>query len=430
MFKTINSEKGIALVVSLMVLVALTLMGIAAIMTSSLDMRISGNEKVAMQAAYASEAGIAEALGRLNLDSADPNSIAAPSTPNPPWPATWANNTGGNYNSWEETFNGAISAIDVTEGVSYNYSVTISYKDLDTDRVAFYNQTSGYSNADTATGGNPVYQIVSVGSSGSYRSRTSLEVTKEVYNYQIRGGLNANGPIQINGSPTVDGNAHTADGTAGQGTCNTASLTGNLPAVNANGATTVVGGGGTVDPAPVNDATYTVADPWTALGITQGQFNTLFTTKDISYTGAPAGNIWIGGTGTVSSANPNTQNYDANPTNGIAGSGILVVHNPNFVPGSCPGDLYTSPDPANVCYREKAPAILDVNKGTFKGVIIADQVNLAGNVTIIGSIISLTTVVTSATASGNPSIIYSCEAIEKFAGGKIKSKLAWNRLEN
>lgn len=440
MLNTLKNEKGIALVLSLMVLAALTLIGIAAIMTSSLEMNIAGNEKVAIQAQYASEAGIGEAIGRLNLDSADPKAIIPPTTPNPPWPISWANNKSSNYTNWQTGFRGTLGT---TDGKAfYNYTVSIRFKPWvsGSTMVAFYNQTSGYTKADYTTGGQPVYQITAIGSSGNYKSKTSLEITRDQYTYQISGGLNANGPIDVRGSPTLDGNAHKADGTAGQGSCSTPSLTGSLPAVFANGTTEHHGGAGTtVTPSTVDSryppaTPYSVLDPWSALGLTQAQFDAKFVRKDIDYGGAPAGDLWVGGSGVVSSANPNMYRYDANATNGIAGSGILVVHNPRFVPGVCgvgdPGyPDFTSNTSTDDCYELNAPAELNVSKGTFKGVVIADRVSLSGNVTIIGSVISLTTISTDATAAGNPSIIFSCEAIERFAGGKVKSKLAWNRLE-
>src|SRR3989304_8878163 len=56
--KLIRNEKGIALLVSLMVLIMLTLIGMAAIMTTTTEVNIAGNEKQATQALYLAEAGV------------------------------------------------------------------------------------------------------------------------------------------------------------------------------------------------------------------------------------------------------------------------------------------------------------------------------------------------------------------------------------
>jgi len=53
-----NGESGTTLVVTLMMMVIITLIGLAAVLTSSVDIRISGNEAVQKQALYAADAGL------------------------------------------------------------------------------------------------------------------------------------------------------------------------------------------------------------------------------------------------------------------------------------------------------------------------------------------------------------------------------------
>lgn len=78
MIKIIRNEKGIALVVALMVLIMLTLIGMAAILTTTTEVNIAGNEKQATQALYLAEAGIS----RVKAFFEDPASF------NPPGGAT------------------------------------------------------------------------------------------------------------------------------------------------------------------------------------------------------------------------------------------------------------------------------------------------------------------------------------------------------
>ena len=59
------NDKGIALVVALMMLLILTLIGINAITTTTYETSISGNERVGTDAFYASESGIQVNLNQL-----------------------------------------------------------------------------------------------------------------------------------------------------------------------------------------------------------------------------------------------------------------------------------------------------------------------------------------------------------------------------
>lgn len=419
MFKTLNNEKGIALVLALMVLAAVTMMGIAAILTSTLDMQIASNERTGIQAQYAAEAGLAETIARLNLGTGEAGYMGTPTTP-APWPAIWANNPHATYKDWGKGFKGEIKSTD--NKVLFNYTVAVRLKEHKNggNWVAFYNRTSDFTKSPYITGGSPVYYVESTGSSGNYRSKVVLEVTKDIYDYKVNGGFTSNGSITLKGSALVDGTQHTETGAPG-GSCSFSNLTGNKPGIYTEGTTvTNVGNKSTVTPAAVTGQTYAPQAPWDVLGLTKAQFDSIFTNvQSYGYTGARSGELYIGGTSTF---NPGTYN----PTS-LAGSGILVIHNPAFVPGECVSGNWNVTTPStDPCYTGKAPAKLDANTGTFKGMVIADQVWLRGNVIIIGAVISLTSIETEATGAGNPEVLYSCEAIEKYAGGKVKRKLSWN----
>ncbi|MDY6854103.1 MAG: PilX N-terminal domain-containing pilus assembly protein [Thermodesulfobacteriota bacterium] len=61
------NERGIALVVVLLITVVLTLLGLAAVNTSSFDTLISGNYKRSARALAAAEAGVEEVIARMSL---------------------------------------------------------------------------------------------------------------------------------------------------------------------------------------------------------------------------------------------------------------------------------------------------------------------------------------------------------------------------
>jgi len=70
-----RSEKGTALIISLLLLLVLTVLALSLINTSTFEIGISGNEKTSLEAFYAAEAGIQMALSQL------PSMNAIPVTP-------------------------------------------------------------------------------------------------------------------------------------------------------------------------------------------------------------------------------------------------------------------------------------------------------------------------------------------------------------
>jgi len=61
----LRDQKGVALIVALLMLLVLTLIGISSISTTTFETNISGNERVGTDAFYASEGGIQIGLNQL-----------------------------------------------------------------------------------------------------------------------------------------------------------------------------------------------------------------------------------------------------------------------------------------------------------------------------------------------------------------------------
>ncbi len=62
-----GNERGIVLIVALMLLLVLTILGIGSISTTSFESIISGNERLANIAFYSAEAGIQVGLNQVPL---------------------------------------------------------------------------------------------------------------------------------------------------------------------------------------------------------------------------------------------------------------------------------------------------------------------------------------------------------------------------
>lgn len=75
--KTINNEKGMVLVVVVLILGVLVLLGSTAIMSTTTDMKISGNYKVGSQAFYIADAGIERARNLLRSSYSGAGSLSS-----------------------------------------------------------------------------------------------------------------------------------------------------------------------------------------------------------------------------------------------------------------------------------------------------------------------------------------------------------------
>jgi hypothetical protein len=60
-----GNERGVALVVAVLVMITATFLGIAAVMTSDIEVRISGNQRISEKTFYAADAGIDNGLAWL-----------------------------------------------------------------------------------------------------------------------------------------------------------------------------------------------------------------------------------------------------------------------------------------------------------------------------------------------------------------------------
>jgi PilX N-terminal len=97
----IRNERGVALVIALVMLVLLTILGAWALNTSSTNLRIAGNYSKQMNAFYAAEAGVAYSASDSNLKavcasvdcSSNPTGTTRKTPPGPPPSITIGTNT-------------------------------------------------------------------------------------------------------------------------------------------------------------------------------------------------------------------------------------------------------------------------------------------------------------------------------------------------
>ena len=234
-----GNEKGMVLPLGLMFLAIIAILGTTAVIVTTTDLKIGGNYKTSVQAFYVAEAGINEAMHRLNLpnlEPSDPNynpnfiGETPGSTPTPGWGRYIVLETGADKfkddPDWDlsddDLDNDANGSIDETgetypevvtlqtiDGTELNYLVKIYYKiedsqfqngDGDTNEVVLYGQDFGYGSDAPVTGTHPVKVIESIGFAQNNSKRT---IKTEVTKYSL--GINARAAVACDSAPSFGG---------------------------------------------------------------------------------------------------------------------------------------------------------------------------------------------------------------------------------
>ena len=261
----LKNERGLALVLALMLLVLLTVMGLAAISTTTTEMQITSNERTDAQAFHAAEAGIKEILYRTALSSVGAASIANGGSyatvdavtfdaaiidpgigdnPDPDWqvnvyfgtPPAGANNVRSilpaadqaklNYAKTPQNTPDPVNVRYVTEAdlqqwglVNADLNSDGDFIDLvyyngdanDPQRVSPSTMVSGTIDTAPPIGSNmnmAVRLVTSRGHSGLAAKRIRLETTGFPVNPQVSAALTADIPLTLTGSGFISGYNH------------------------------------------------------------------------------------------------------------------------------------------------------------------------------------------------------------------------------
>lgn len=82
--RTVRTQRGAALAIGLILLVVLTILAVSGVVTSTLELRMVGNEQQQERAFQAAEVGIAEAMANPQLSTTVPEVQPATAVPNSP----------------------------------------------------------------------------------------------------------------------------------------------------------------------------------------------------------------------------------------------------------------------------------------------------------------------------------------------------------
>ena len=188
--KDLREEKGVVLVLSMLLLLVVTLIGINALNTNTYDIRISANERASVEAFYVAEAGINEFMGRFRNGAT--NEIADTDPSNPNWEILLAKYPG----------QGA-SRIGYASGDSNSIPSLQNQLDFGVE----IKHKMDAANQVVKSGGVPVYILKSYGSTADGGNKVlEVELVKGP-DYDPPAALYSEMPVHVHGSSTsIDGN--------------------------------------------------------------------------------------------------------------------------------------------------------------------------------------------------------------------------------
>ena len=406
--KTGSDERGIALVLSMLILLVMSLLGLVLMAGAVLNRSLAGNDQRMRQTLNVAEAGVAEAEARISrqdtqMDSADPNDVC-------------------------QIFNVAAGAVPVLgadssalatgQPVGSYLNYTTAGRGPDVLTIAWKKNPAGtavmrYDPTHTPVlndvSGSPVYTITSTGRVGRARRTVVADVIAKPYQVNPKAALVAAVPISDLGNAVICGYDHDIntpydDGSKGRDNpspippndpnyCHDNELGANdLPAM---WCTQSVTPGSNAQqfgsPSAIlqnQDPTTFYAGPWDCFNMTQADF--------WSFVGAPRDPSSITDWNGLYYVDNNTVTRDAscslNPS-GVDGEGILYVD----------GDLHLN------------------SNFHYKGLIFVEgDLVINGNAWVLGSIVVKGT--TNVKASGGMTLLYSKEAISQMLskyGGQL-----------
>ena len=410
-------RRGNILVITMLILFAVSVIGGTMAVISSMDMKISGNQRLNAQAFFVAEAGLNEAIHRLSLKN--PTNVTVGS-----WSGNAAIGDSEPYNpNWEariyltrpDAAPSGTSDIFTTGTLQdpsqpyLHYSepngtdgvLTIRHKwqDRDGDGVRDANEIVRYDPVklppENFTSGFPIEVITVTGKVGNSVRRIEAEVTRKMVVARTLGALYIDKAVRLTGNCAFCGYNHSVNTPPGTkpNSCFSYHLAGgHLSGVTTTGDQVKTQGSADVEgsPIPIDDAStnpfYSLAE---VLGLTDAELNNLLSHADhTSITDPLNGITYITG--------------DVHINSGITGEGLLYVT----------GDLI-----ANGNFQ-------------YKGLIYVEgDVKITGTPWILGSIVVKGTSDWNFSA-GNAGVLYSKDAISTALSTSMPCVvLSWRELD-
>lgn len=413
-------ERGSVLVIALFLIFAAAVLGSVLAMVSSVDLRISGNQRKSTDALFVAEAGLNEATHRLSLPNPTTATIggwtgnvaigdAEPYDPN--WkariyltsPGTPPAGGASDFNTGTlQDLTGSYLNFSAPTGTDNVLTIEHKWEDLNGNGVRDANEVVLYSRnvipPENFSVGFPIEVIRVTGQAGQGSRTIEAEVTKLPLFARSLGALYIDKAIKVNGTPAFCGYNHSI--TIPAGTLPNACFAWHAASGHKAGITTtgddvdVVGAASDIlgQPAPTDTSSLNpFYELYEVLGLTKNELDQVLLFADFTAIPGPGdpfdGITYIQGDATVNS--------------NLTGSGLLYITGKATINGNL----------------------------TYRGLIyIEDDLKVTGDPWILGSVIVRGTSDYSFSA-GNAGILFSEEAIRLFVGQFFPmTQLSWREL--
>ena len=205
-----SNERGIALVISMLILLVMSLLGLVLMAGASLNRSLAGNDQRMRQALNIAEAGVGEAQARIAnqevvMDPADPNAACQVfNTVAGTVPVTGADTTA------LATGQPAGAYLNYTTASLGPDALTIGWKKNALGTAVMKYDASKNPAIQTASG-SPIYTITSTGRVGLARRTIVSEVMAKPYTVLAKGAFTANVDITNLGNAVICGYDHSAN---------------------------------------------------------------------------------------------------------------------------------------------------------------------------------------------------------------------------
>ncbi len=391
-------ERGMALVVAILVLLVLTLLGIVMMAGVVTNRQVAGQSMAMRRALNNADAGVGEAISHLRSgDAAMP--VANPRyTAQVFLAAAGSVPTVGTDTTALATSQAAGAMLPYSTATKSADVLTIAFKTNPARTQIYYSDGAHNPTLTPPSGYLPVYEITSTGTAGTARRTIIADVVAKPIYANVKGAMCAGLDVTYVGTADVCGHNHSASTPSGTGVpaCNAYEThSGDMPATWSTGAVDLGGSstnsGSNPSPYYVEHQTGFYAGPWEVLGMSQAAF--------ISFMGAPTTNpSSLNGITYIDNDLILGNNSTSAAFHGATGDGILYVD----------GDL-------------------TLNAGfTYTGLIYVNgDLKLNGHAWILGAMVVKG--VTSIKVNGTSTLLYSSDAIsEKLAqyGGQYTT-ISW-----
>ena len=415
---SINGNGGSILVVTLLLIFAVSVIGATLASISSMDLRISGNQRATTEALQVAEAGLNEVIHRLALRNPTNATIGAWTgniaiSDTPPYDPNWEARIYLTGPGQAPASAGSIISTGTLQDPNSDYlpysqgsgtegllSAVHKWEDLNSDDIRDANEIVLYSPEmvppENFTTGFPV-EIVTVSGKEANATRTvQAEVTRRTLLARTLGALYLDDEIEIAGNPSICGYNHDMNTPVDTRpmACFAFHLgLGHLPGVTTTGddvditgaAAEVIG-----DPAPMDtSSTNPFYELYEVLGISQSELNQILANADhTSVTNPLNGITHIQGDATINS--------------NVEGEGLCYIE----------GDLK-----ANGGFH-------------YRGLIYVEgDLLLTGNPWLLGSIIVEGDIDIVNSGVGNAQVLYSKDAIQQMIGQYMPMiVLSWREM--